>query len=134
MVNIPKSERGTALLLALVTVIVVTMSMLLVASFIEGRKISFVTEERNVVISALADAAMAETLARMSESKNFKGIEMRSFGQGSISSTVSIESGGYRKVIAVGRFKLWAASIDAQVDVRGSRPIVVRWSYRQGPG
>ena len=128
-----RAEKGSALLVALVTVLVVTMSMLLVASFIQGRKISFVTEERNVTISALADAAMAETLAHISDEKFFRGIEDRTFGQGSISSTVTIKGSGYRKVIATGAYKLWAASIDAIIDVRGPQPIVVSWTYRQGP-
>ncbi len=128
-----KEERGSALLVALVTVLVVTMSMLLVASFIDVRKLSFEIEERNVTISALADAAMAETLANLSKEKYFKGVVERDFGGGSISSTVTIEKNDHRRVVAVGKFKRWTASIDAKVSVQTTQPFVVKWSYHQGP-
>ena len=131
MVN--SGERGSALFVALVTILIVTMSITLVASFIHGRKSTFEIEERNVMIAALVDAAMAETLAELGENNFFPGINARPLGIGTISSKVTISDQGFRRVVAIGVFRKWAATLDAEVSVGGSTPNVIRWQYRQGP-
>jgi len=128
-----ENERGSALLVALVTVLVVTMSLLLVASFIQGQQFTFEIEERNVMIATLVDGAMAETLANLSNDEFFRGISSRNLGKGTISSEVTKSKKGHRRIRAVGTFKRWSATIDAEVRVSGPRPVILHWQYRQGP-
>lgn len=126
-------ERGAALVIALVTLLVVTMSILLAASFVQTRVDAFRAEERRVMTNALADAAMAETLAHLDEDRSFSGFSDRAFDKGTISSTVTTKSPDIRGVTVTGRFADFQMVIDAEVDVRFSRVRVVRWRYRHGP-
>ena len=127
------SERGSAMVVAIMTLLVVTMAVLLVAQFITDRINGLRIEERQVLTSAFADAAMAETLARLDQNRLFRGVEDRDLGNGSIGSTVSGMQPGFRMVAAHGRFNGWQTTITAEVDLRGGRPKVVTWAYRQAP-
>ena len=128
------SERGVALVLALFMIVLVTLSLLLVAGHLQTRVDGFQMERRNVRLAALADAALAETLARLDEDRTFPGVEERQFGGGRIASTVVDYSGGGLTVTATGRLPGWRASIRAQVFIDRNGPRVLSWTGTQGPG
>ncbi len=126
-------QRGAALIIALVTLLIVTMSILVAASFVQVRLDAFRAEERRVMTTALADAAMAETLAHLDEDQNFVGSRARAFDKGTISSSVEKNRQDFRSVTAAGRFAGWQTVIEAEVDIRFARVKVVSWKYRHGP-
>jgi len=126
-------EKGSALLLAFVTILLTSMSVLLVAGIIRSRRISFDVEERNVFLTALVDAAMAESLAGIDENKNFSGVREHAFSRGTISSRVVWDKPGYRSIEAEAHYGGWKEVIEARVDVRKKHPVILSWSYRLGP-
>ena len=114
MVNCDR-ESGAALVLVLFAVTLVVTSVLLTAALLDGRQLAARYEYRSVVLTSLSDAAIAETLARLSADAAFDGIPERRFGQGSVSSTVSVTAGGTRLVIAVGSYDGWRSVVTAEV-------------------
>ncbi len=127
-------ERGSALLVALVTIMVVTMAVLLVAAFVEDRSNAFRLEQRAVEATALADAAMAESLAELSRDRFFSGVTERPFGGGTIASTVTSVSPRRRQIRAEGTLPRWSAVIEAEIELDGYRAVVLTWTLRQEAG
>jgi len=129
------NEKGSALLLAFVAILLTSMSVLLVAGMIRSRRITFDVEERNVVLTALADAAMAESLAEVDKNRNFSGVTQHSLGRGTISSRVVFEKPGYRKIVAEAFYDGWTEVIEARIDIREEHKhvLILGWSYRMGP-
>lgn len=126
-------ERGSAILLALVALLAVTMSVLLVAGLIQHRTDALKAEERRAVTGTLADASMAETLARLDRDRFFSGLAPEALGDGWIESSVSVRHGDRREVVASGRLEGWRTTLTADVDMRFTHPRVVAWSYQAGP-
>lgn len=124
-------QRGSALMLALGTIIVTSMAVLLVAGMIQTRRISFDLQKRNIMLSALADAAMAQTMAGIDKDENFSGFQEHSLGSGSISSSVSWTNPKSRRVVATGRHQGWKAVIEARVRLEAAGPVILEWSFRQ---
>ncbi len=121
------------MLVTLLTLLMVTLSVLLTTSVVDLRTNVFRGEERRVLTTALADAALAETLARLDEDPNFRGVTERALGIGRISSSVAFGGENVRKVTASGWGAEFEVQIDADVTVKFSRARIVRWNYRQGP-
>lgn len=130
--DLPDAESGSALLLALLTVLITTMAVLLVAALIQGRRLAFNVEQRNATLSALVDASMAESLAGLDTHKNFRGVAEHPLDSGLISSTVVFGKVGFRRIAARADFRGWVSVIEARVDIRGGHPIVMEWSTRSG--
>jgi len=125
-------QQGTALLVALVTMLVLTMSLLLAAALVQVGVDSFDVENRRLVTTALADAAMAEALASIDEDPRFPGSAERRFGGGVISSRVEQTAPERRRVVAVGRIHGYRTVVSAEVELDFGRPRVMRWRYRSG--
>ena len=70
--NPRRGERGSAVLLALVTAIVLSMGVLLVAGMIQSRRAAFDVERRNVTLTALADAAATALANRVIEPEDIE--------------------------------------------------------------
>jgi len=126
-------ESGIALIVALLLLVLVTMSLLAVAGYVQGRVNAFQVEQRTVILTALADAAMAETLAGLQEDEDFEGIDRRQFGAGSIASTVVRSQPSTVEVMARGRITGWQATIEARVELTPAGPRVASWAVGQGP-
>jgi hypothetical protein len=121
-----KAETGSALVLALVTLLVIVATVLIVASYLDGLFLARRLDERTVRLGALSDSAFAETLARLSDDKYFAGVEERPFGGGQIGSSVTEESSNRVVVKAWGRRAGWRGEITAEVLV-GRPPRVLSW-------
>ena len=136
-VSVPRAwrgDRGVALVTALFLIALVTMSLLLVARTLQLRSDGFQRERRDVRLTALADAALAATLAELDRDRYFPGLVDREFGGGRISSTVDGDPESMVTVSAAGTFQDWTATIDARVVMGSSRPRVVSWQCDRHPG
>ena len=127
------SERGSALVFALATLTLVAITIVGVASEIQSRGAGVVIEERTVRLTALSDAAMAESLAELSDlGTAFTGVAERQVEGGTMSSTVRPIGEWEAEVIAVGSRDGWVSTIRARVHLLGG-PRVVWWQRTHGP-
>jgi hypothetical protein len=119
-------ESGVALLWALLATTAVAGSVLLVAAVVASRQPSSRYDYRSVVLTALSDAAVAETLAELDADPAFPGIEARTFGAGRISSTVATTPFGLRLVSAVGEYQGWQSVVRVEVAMEpGPRVVTI---------
>ncbi len=126
-------ERGSALVFALATLTLIAITIAAVTAEIQTRGAGVVIEERSVRLTALSDAAMAETLAELSEKGiAFTGVAERPVEGGTMSSSVRIISAREVEVLAVGSRGGWSSVIRAKVSF-GRGPRVVWWQRTQGP-
>jgi len=134
MVASPRaSERGTALIFALAALTLIAITIGAVTAELQSRGAGVVLEEQAVRVTALSDAAMAETLAELAAGgAAFPGVAERAFEGGAISSSVRPLGAWEVEVIAVGRRDAWHAVMTARVWVKdGAR--VLWWQRTQGP-
>ena len=126
-------ERGSALVFALATLTLIAITITAVTAEIQTRGAGVVIEERSVRLTALSDAAMAETLAELSEKGIvFAGVPERRVEGGTMSSSVRIISAGEVEVLAVGSRNGWSSVIRAKVSLQVG-PKIVWWQRTQGP-
>ena len=126
-------ERGSALVFALATLTLVAITVAAVTSELQSRGAGVVIEERSVRLTALSDAAMAETLAELSDKGiAFTGVAERRVEGGAMSSSVRIISAWEVEVFAVGSRDGWRSVIRAKVSLNGG-PRVLWWQRTQGP-
>ena len=130
----PRSnERGTALVFALATLTLVAITIAGVTAELRSRGAGVVIEERSVRLTALSDAAMAETLAELSDQgAAFPGVVERRVEGGTMSSSVRHISAWEVEVFAVGSRDGWSSVIRAKVSLNGG-PRVLWWQRTQGP-
>jgi len=126
-------ESGSALILALATIFIVTMAVLLAASMIQTRRMSFDLQQRDVTLTALTDAAVAESLAGLDEDRNFSGVRAHAFGRGTISSSVSFAGKYSRRLLAQAHYRGWTSMIEADVNVRRRHPVILAWKWTKTP-
>ena len=133
MVRERASERGVALVFALATLTLVAITVAAVAAEIRSRGAGVVLEERSVRVTALVDAAMAESLAEIADKgSTFLGITERAVEGGTISSTVRAMGELEVELVAVGTRDDWQATIRARVNLT-TGPRVLWWEKTQGP-
>ncbi len=126
-------EQGSALVFALAALTLIAITIGAVSAEIQSRGAGVVLEERVVRVTALSDAAMAETLAELAENGvAFPGVTERRFEGGAISSSVRPLGAWEVEVTAVGRRDDWQAVVTARVFVKsGAR--ILWWQRTQGP-
>ncbi|MFV2074043.1 MAG: hypothetical protein ACC742_15535, partial [Thermoanaerobaculales bacterium] len=130
--GIETRELGSALVFALAALTLVAMTVLAVTAGVRSRGVGVVMEERHVRLTALSDAAMAESLAELARNPGFTGIPERRIEGGSIASTVR-KVGLYEiDLEATGRRNGWRAVIVGRVDLEHG-PRVLRWERTERP-
>ena len=128
-----RKERGSALIFALATLTLIAITIAAVTAEIQTRGAGVVIEERSVRLTALSDAAMAETLAELSDKGiAFAGIAERRVEGGTMTSSVRVISAWEVEVLAVGSRNGWNSVIRAKVSLQHG-PKVVWWQRTQGP-
>jgi type II secretory pathway component PulK len=133
MVTTNGSERGVALVFALAALTLIAITIAAVAAEVQSRGAGVVLEERAVRVVALADAAMAESLAELAANgAAFQGVAERWVEGGSIRSSVRPMGEWEVEVIAVGTREDWQATVQARVNLLGG-PRVLWWQRTQGP-
>jgi len=125
-------ESGVALIFALVALAIVGFMVAVVAASIQPRITTHNHLERTVRLTALADAAMATTLAELAVDRHDSGVAERSLGEGSFSSTVTQIGLHEVEIVAEARARGWRAVLVARVDVEHG-PRVLRWHRYQSP-
>ena len=132
MVN-GRSDRGSALVVALATLTLIAITIAAVTAELQSRGAGVEIEERSVRLTALSDAAMAETLAELSaQGTGCFGVAERRVEGGAISSTVRPIGAWEAEVIAVGSRHGWVSTVRARVFLTGG-PRVLWWQRTQGP-
>ncbi|MCP4897051.1 MAG: hypothetical protein GY906_08755 [bacterium] len=128
-----ENQRGSALVLALMAAALVAMAVLLTASYQQIHSNAHTHEMRNIELTALADAALAEAMAKLAEDPKFDGAPRHVFGAGEIGSSISQLPDNWIRIRAVAVMGNWRATITADAKVSLSGASLVRWRYRQGP-
>lgn len=124
------STRGSALVIAIVALAITATTIAIASGVIRSRSTGIRLADRDVRTVALADAALAETLARLAADPDTDGLPERSFGHGTIRARVEREAGAPRAVEAVGAAGEWEVVLTAELRWTGGRPEVVRWRRR----
>lgn len=131
-----KGESGSALLAALAVALLLGIALDLVAASLALRMRELRREQRVAELDALADAALAETLAELSRSGAFSGVDRHAFAGGELSSEVERISSGplavYR-VTATGSRDGWTRSVEARVERSLTGTRVTSWALLAPP-
>lgn len=125
-------QRGSALVFALAALTLVAVTVLAVTAGVRSRGAGVVMEERHVRLSALSDAAMAESLAELARNAAFTGIPERRIEGGSIASAVRPVGLYEVELEATGRRNGWRSVVIGRVDLEHG-PRVLRWERTQRP-
>jgi hypothetical protein len=133
MVAARRGERGSALVFALAALTLVALTVAAVAAEIRSRGAGVVLEERSLRAVALADWALAESLAELAaDPRGFQGISERPVSGGTVASRVRPLGDWELEVTAVGAHSDWQASLTARVGLQPG-PRVLRWQRTQSP-
>lgn len=133
------AESGQALILALLALALLTGVLALLSMLLASRMGQVRDEGRRVVLTALADGALAETLARLASTPTYPGLGEQRMGEGIVESHVG-RLGPTTLVIEVEAFYRGAyLEVEARaVEQERAPPRVVSWrvtgSGRGGPG
>jgi nicotinamide mononucleotide (NMN) deamidase PncC len=125
------SESGFALLVALFAVFMVGVALSLLALSLAVRMRMAREEARGMMLSALCDAAVAETLSGIAAGQ-VRGVGEHPFGNGTIGSEVRTLAAQHYQITAKAHVGGKARSVRADVvrDVQGTR--VVHWQRVPG--
>lgn len=97
-----RARRGAALLLAVVTVVVLSIALQMVYAELSGQLLSLRRERTALTLRALTDAAVASSLAGLDADPLFTGVPDRILGGGRIQSRIVVEGDGTRSLYALG--------------------------------
>ncbi len=120
-------ERGQALVLALLAVLVLGAALALVAGSLVSRMQSLRVETRETALLALADAAVAETLANLAGRPSAGGLDAKPFGGGTIESTVSLGAAGGFTLVARASYRGAAMEVEVRGRITDEGPRVTAW-------
>ena len=133
MVADRRREAGSAMIMAILAIFLISGAVMVVGSHLQTRFADFRLEERQVTLIALTDAAMAEALAHLRSNPRFLGRAERPFAAGTIASTVVAGAGGELAIIVRATFAGWWSEARAELAAGPTGPQVVHWQRRQGP-
>jgi type II secretory pathway component PulK len=127
MVRSRRSERGYALLTALVILLLVSISLALLAGALQIRMRLIQQEAKILHLGALSDAALAEALYNLTYDRDFTGKDEHDFGGGKIASEVERIATEQYRVRAEATYAGEERMVEAEVvrTYRGAR--VIRW-------
>jgi type II secretory pathway pseudopilin PulG len=110
-----RGESGYALLTALVVILLLAIALGLLAGSLQLRLRLVREDAENVLLSALSDAAVAETLAHLTQSPDYPGSPEREFGGGKIASRVLPLGAGFYNVVATATYGYRTRTVEAEV-------------------
>lgn len=122
-----RSEQGQILVLTLLVVVLLTAALLIIAATLQSR-LKLVRRETDVIrLTALADAALAETLAHLAVSPAYSGVPQRELGDGVITSRVEAAGANRRTVHARAEYRGRRRDVQALVQITALGPVVLDW-------
>lgn len=113
--------------MALLVLLLVATASALLATELHRQQRQVRLEAGGLELRALADAALAETLAELALDGYFTGVVEHEFARGRIASTVEILAGNRWLVRAESRLGPRVRVVEAEVRRSGTRLHVVRW-------
>lgn len=120
-------ERGQALVLALLAVLVLGAALALVAGSLVARMQGVRVETRETALLALTDAAVAETLAGLAGRPYGGGLAEKPFGGGTIESTVAHGAAGAFTLVARAAYRGAAMEVEVRGRITDEGPRVTAW-------
>lgn len=123
----PQGQSGYALLMALFVIFLVSISLALLASSLQIRLRLERENGETVLLSGLSDAAVAETLAHLSQDDFYAGVPRRDFGKGRIESRVVPLGANRYEIEATATYLERRRVVKAEVFRTPGMARVVRW-------
>ena len=120
-------ERGQALVLALLAVLVLGAALALVAGSLVSRMQRLRVESRETALLALADAAVAETLANLAGRPSAGGLAEKPFGGGTVESTVAHGAAGAFTLVARASYRGATIEVEVVGRIADEGPRVTGW-------
>lgn len=120
-------ERGAALLIVLVVLVVAWTAALLVSVALSADLRSGRADQRRLRLMVLADSALAEALAALADDPYALGEPWHRFGGGEIGSSIEDVDGSWRTVTAAARIGGVERTIVARIVLRPWGPAVASW-------
>lgn len=128
-----RSERGYALLSAVLVVFLLSIALALLGASLQLRMRLVREEGKTVILGALSDAAVAEALANLAQSASYSGSSEHEFGGGHISSEVEPLGAGIYNVVASATFGGRSRLVQAEVIREPGMARVRFWRRLPGP-
>jgi hypothetical protein len=125
-------ESGYALLTALLVIFLLSIALALLAASLQLRMRLVREDGASVTLSALSDAAVAETLANLAQSGSYTGSDEHDFGGGRIGSKVVLLSPGVYDVAATAKYSRRERVVEAVVLRAPGSAQVQSWRRRPG--
>jgi type II secretory pathway component PulK len=130
MVSRRRGESGTALVMALLVLFLVSVSLTILAFSLQLRMRLVREDAETVILGALSDAAVDEAVAGLALDSSYTGAAQHDFGKGKIESRVESMGSGLYDVVATAVYDRRKRVVDAQVfrsvnkiEVRGWRRV-----------
>ena len=127
-------QQGYALLAALVTLLLVSISLAILATSLQIRLRLVRDENKALQLGALSDAALAEALHNLTYDTEFPGKAEHSFGQGGIASQVEKLGPDHYRVLATGIYAGQRRAVVAEVVRTYNGARVTRWARARPAG
>jgi len=121
------SERGSAVLMALLVLVLLGAAFALLAGLLIHRMHRVQRDLRHTDLTALSDAAMAETLANLAASPVYPGVVEHSLGDGTIRSTVRHGAGGAFTIEVRASVRGRTVAVEAEGTMTETGPRVTAW-------
>lgn len=123
----PGRERGAALLLALVVLLVAGTAGLLVATALAVDHRGHREEVVRTRLTILVDSALAEAVAALGADAATREVPLHPFGDGEIGAEIEPIDASHRRVLARARCREVEHRVEAVVRLTASGPRVVDW-------
>lgn len=126
-----RKESGFALPAVLLAVLLLSIALALVAASLQLRMRLVRREAQSLTLTALSDAAIAETLAWLSQNPYYGGVPEKDFGGGRLRSQVRFLSPDRYEVVTTAVYAGRERTVEAEVIRPPAAPArVVRWRRR----
>ena len=120
-------DRGSTLFVALVALFVVAIAAQALHGALVRSLHGYREERQSVQLRALTDAALAATLASLSEDPSIRSVPKRRLGEGFLLSEVRSHGPGVVEVLATGEIGVARSTARALVSLEPTGPRVVAW-------
>lgn len=128
---VKRKEAGFVLPAVLLGILLLSIGLALAAASLQLRMRLVRREAQSLTLTALSDAAVAETLALLSQDPDYGGVPERAFGGGRLRSDVRRLSPVRYEVVATAAYAGRERTVEAEVARPPGTPArVVRWRRR----
>lgn len=128
-----RGESGTALVMALLVLFLLSVALALLAESLQVRMRLTRDETESVVLGSLSDSALEEAMAALEQDPNYGGTPKHDFGGGTLQSSVLSLGPGLYDITGTATYAGHHRVVEAQVFRSGGGGISVR-HWRRVPG